>query len=107
MRVKSARAFAPEEVRGQSQGKDDDGGCQVAELYRVMERKINGVADNRAGGSDENQRSPRIARDSIWNLFRSRGPANGKDCGSAKTIEDPTDKYHALDETLKGSQLAR
>src|SRR6266849_4451567 len=83
-----AGAFAPEEISGEAEEHDDDGGNEIVELV----------------GIDEDERRPRIAGNAIGNGLALGGAADGKDGRGAETIENPTDKNHAADELAEGAE---
>src|SRR5882724_3718683 len=93
-----AGAFAPEEIGGEAEEHDDDGGDEIVELVRVAEGEKNGVANDGGCGEDEDEWSPRIAGNAVGNGPALRGTADGKDGRGAEAIENPTDKNHAADE---------
>src|SRR6266850_8615484 len=88
-------AFAPEEIGGEAEEHDDDGGDEIVELVRIAEREKNSVANNSRCGEDEDERRPGITGNTVGNGLALRGAADGKDGRGAKAVENPTDKNHA------------
>lgn len=99
-----AGAFAPEEISGEAEEHDDDGGNEIVELVGIAEGEENGVAHDGRRGEDEDERRPRIAGNAIGNGLALGGAADGKDGRGAETIENPTDKNHAADELAEGAE---
>src|SRR5882672_2086451 len=93
-----AGAFAPEEIGGETEEHDDDGGDEIVELVRVAEGEKNGVAHNGRRGQDEDEWRPRITGYAIRNWAACSSAADGKDGRGTEAIENPTDKNHTADE---------
>src|SRR6266446_1513554 len=92
-----AGAFAPEEIGGEAEKHDDDGGDEIVELVGVAEGEKDGVAHDGRRGEDEDKRRPRIAGNAVGNGLALGGAADGKDGRGTEAIENPADKNHAAD----------
>src|SRR6266850_1058560 len=90
-------AFAPEEIGGEAEEHDDDGGDEIVELVGVAEGEKDGVAHDGCRGEDEDEGRPRIAGNAVGNGLALRGAADGKDGRGTEAIENPTDKNHTAD----------
>src|SRR6266852_603035 len=99
-----AGAFAPEEIGGETEEHDDDGGNEIVELVGVAEGEKNGVAHNGCRGEDEDEWRPGIAGNAVGNGLALRGTADGKDGRGTETVENPTDKNHAPDELAERAE---
>src|SRR5882724_6633893 len=99
-----AGAFAPEEIGGEAEEHDDDGGDEIVELVRVAESEKNGIAYDGRRGEDEDERRPGIAWNAVGNGLALRGAADGKDGRGAEAIENPTDKNHTADELAERAE---
>src|SRR6267142_2283485 len=97
-------AFAPEEIGGEAEEHDDDGGDEIVELVGVAEGEKNGVANDGRRGEDEDQRRPGIAWNAVGNGPALRGAADGKDGRGTESVENPADKNHAADELAEGAE---
>src|SRR6266850_4920376 len=93
-----AGALAPEEIGGEAEEHDDDGGDEIVELVGIAEGDKNGVANNGRRGEDKDEWRPRIAGDAVGNGLALRGAADGKDGRGAEAIENPADKNHTADQ---------
>src|SRR6266478_1301404 len=98
-------AFAPEEIGGEANEKQNDGGGEIHEVRRVEEGKIDGVADDGGGNKNEEERRPGVAGNAIGNGPARRGAANGENGGGAEAIEDPADKNHTFYQFVESTQL--
>src|SRR6266850_1087095 len=97
-------AFAPEEIGGEAEEHDDDGGDEIVELVGVAEGEKNGVANDGRRGEDEDEWRPGIAWNAVRNGLALRCAADGKDGRGAEPIENPTDKNHAADELAERAE---
>ena len=93
-----AGAFAPEEIGGETEEQDNDGGDEIVELVGVPKGEKNGITNDDRRGEDEDEWSPGIARNAVGNGLALRGAADGKDGCGTESVENPTDKNHAADE---------
>src|SRR6266849_2680327 len=99
-----AGAFAPEEISGEAEEHDDDGGDEIVELVGIAEGEENGVAHDGRCGEDEDEWRPGIAGNAVGNGLALRGTADGKDGRGAEAVENPADKNHAADELAEGAE---
>src|SRR6266404_5116147 len=97
-------ALAPEEIGGETEEHDDDGGDKIVELVRVAEGEKDGVAHDGRRSEDEDEWRPGIAGNAVGNGSALRGAADGKDGRGAEAIENPTDKNHAADELAERAE---
>src|SRR6267378_5795389 len=97
-------AFAPEEIGGEAEEHDDDGGDEIVELVGVAEGEKNGVANDGCCGQNEDEWRPRIAGNTVGNGPALRGAADGKDGRGTESVENPADKNHAADELAEGAE---
>src|SRR5712692_2271503 len=98
-------AFAPEEVGGQADEKEKDGGLEIHKFGRVEESEIDSIANNDRGDENEEYGRPRIAGNTIGNWAVRRGATNGKNGGGAQTVENPADKNYAFYQFAESAQL--
>ena len=74
----SGGATAPEEVGGQAEQKENDGGEDVLERGRVVEGEDDGVGDDGGGRQDEDERCERVAGDAVGDRLSLVARRSGK-----------------------------
>jgi hypothetical protein len=100
-------AFAPEEVGGESEKKKNDGNGEIAELARIAEGQVDGVANKSSGDKDKEERRPGIAGDAIGNCLALRSAPDWENGSGAKTIENPADKNYPADQFREFSRACK
>src|SRR5690242_7154168 len=99
-------AFAPKQIGRQANQQQHDRGSEILKLRRIVEREVDGVADDSCGGEDEQNRRPGISGDAVRDGLAAIGAANGKYRRRSESVKNPANEDNAFNQFLERAQFA-